>query len=134
VVFRRALTYGPGDELTAALAGGAAGGLDRVRAARHAPLYSGDLARAVTAADRERVTGDSSDLHLVVAITGPDVLDLSEVIRGLRGTRTAPVHPRGLPEYTADLLTRDLLPPPGAIGAHGTPFAEGTRRLAPTGE
>jgi uncharacterized protein YbjT (DUF2867 family) len=129
VVFRRALTYGPGDDLTAALAAGAAGGLGaRGGAAKHAPLFAGDLAGAVLAADRDRVAGGPSDLHLIVPIAGPDVLDLVAVVRALRGSPQVPARP-GLPEYTADLLSRDLLPPPGAIGAQGTPFAEGVRRL-----
>lgn len=125
VVFRRALTYGPDDDLTAALAGSAAGG--RAGAARHAPLYAADLAGAIAAADRERVTGGPTDLHLLVPIAGPDVVELVEVIRGLRGARAGAG--RTLPAHAADLFARDLLPPPGAIGGQGTRFAEGTRRL-----
>jgi len=131
VVFRRALTYGPGDDLTAALASGAAGGLGRDGHAKHAPLFAADLAGAVLAADRYRVPAGPEDLHLVVPIAGPDILDLSTVVRSLRATPTVPARP-GLPAHTADLLTRDLLPPPGAIGPQGTPFAEGVRRLSTT--
>ncbi|MGH8909610.1 MAG: SDR family oxidoreductase [Egibacteraceae bacterium] len=126
VVFRRALTYGPDDDLTAALAGVATAG--RAMSARHAPLYAADLAAAVVAADLERVTGGVTDLHLLVPIAGPDVVELAEVVRGLRGT-PAEAAARALPAHAADLFARDLLPPLGAIGAQGTPFAEGIRRL-----
>jgi uncharacterized protein YbjT (DUF2867 family) len=131
VVFRRALTYGSYDDLTTALAGAAVGSLRSVGAARHAPLYAMDLAAAVAAADRERVTGGPTDLHLLIPIAGPDVVELVEVVRGLRGARPATRDGRipALPEHTADLLARTLLPPAGALGGQGTPFAEGTRLL-----
>lgn len=129
VAFRRALTYGPDDDFTAALARGAAGGLGRAGGGRHAPLFASDLANAVAAADLDRVAGHRDDLHLVVPIGGPDVLALVEVVRGLRGSPTAPTTDWPLPRHVADLLTRDLLPPPGAIGAQGTPFAAGVARL-----
>ncbi|MGH8896214.1 MAG: SDR family oxidoreductase [Egibacteraceae bacterium] len=125
VVFRRALTYGPDDDLTAALAGGLGG----ARSGRHAPLFADDLAAGVVAADHERVGAAPSDLHLVVLIGGPDVLDLAQVVRGLSGAATAQTTAARLPGHLADLYTRDLLPPPGAIGAHGTPFAAGLARL-----
>ena len=126
VVFRRALTYGPDDELTGALA---ASHPDRSSAARHAPLFAGDLAGAVIAADRDRVGAGRADLHLVVPIAGPDVLDLAAVVHGLRGTAAGQTVVT-LPTHTAGLLARDLLPPPGAIGAQGTRFREGLSRLA----
>jgi uncharacterized protein YbjT (DUF2867 family) len=132
VVFRRALTYGPYDDLTAALAGAAGGDLGRGGTARHAPLYAMDLAAAVAAADRERVTGGPTDLHLLIPIAGPDVVELDEVVRRLRCARSMTRDGRTLtlPEHTADLLARTLLPPAGALGGQGTPFAEGTRLLA----
>lgn len=125
IVFRRALTYGAEDGLTAALAGGLAG----VRLGRHAPLYADDLATAVVAADGERVKAVESDLQLVVPISGPDVLDLGEVVQALSGTSAARAGGTRLPKHAADLYGRDLLPPPGAIGAHGTSFAAGLARL-----
>jgi len=129
VVFRRALTYGPDDAWTAALVGGAAGGLGRRGGGRHAPLFADDLAGAVAASDRERTAGGGADLHLAVAIAGPDRLGLVELVRALRGEPTAGRADGPLPAHAADLLTRELLPPAGAIGESGTPFAEGLRRL-----
>jgi uncharacterized protein YbjT (DUF2867 family) len=135
VVFRRALTYGPQDDLTTTLAAGAARGLAKVGLGRHAPLFADDLAAAVVAADRERVEGTTSHLNLVIPIGGPDILDLAEVVRSLRSA-TAPsrahVTNARFPDPLADLYSRDLLPPPSAIGAHGTPFAVGRTRLSVT--
>ncbi len=126
IVFRRALTYGASDDLTAALAGKLCG----VRSGRHAPLYAEDLAATVVAADRERVRSATSDLHLVVSISGPDVLDLAEIVRALSGAPTAGATAPRLPDHAVDLYGRDLLPPPGAIGTRGTPFATGLASLA----
>jgi uncharacterized protein YbjT (DUF2867 family) len=125
VVFRRALTYGPDDDLTAALAGG----LNAARLGRHAPLFADDLAAGVVAADADRVGTGTSDLHLVVSIGGPDVLSLAQVVRALGDVPTASGMRQRLPDHVVDLYARDLLPPPGAIGAHGTRFAAGLARL-----
>ncbi len=127
VVFRPSLTYGPQDDLTAALAGSTANGGEP---SRHAPLYASDLAEAVAAVDRERVIAGPADLHVIVPIAGPDVLRLAEVIQGLRDSAPVTRPGRSLPKHVTDLLARDLLPPAGAIGAHGTSFSEGTRLLA----
>nr|MBA2575528.1 hypothetical protein [Euzebyaceae bacterium] len=81
------------------------------------------------ASDRERTAGGGADLHLAVAIAGPDRLGLVELVRALRGEPTAGRADGPLPAHAADLLTRELLPPAGAIGESGTPFAEGLRRL-----
>lgn len=125
IVFRRALTYGVEDDLTVALAEGVGG----AGSGRHAPLFADDLATAVVAADGERVKAVGSDLHLVVPIGGPDVVGLGEVARGLGEALAGGGHVGRLPEHAADLYGRDLLPPPGAIGAHGTSFAAGLARL-----
>lgn len=126
IVFRRALTYGAEDDLTTALAGGLGG----AGAGRHAPLFADDLAAAVVAADRERVGAATSDLHLVVPIGGPDILDLADVVRSLSGISAARGPGQRLPGHVADLYARDLVPPPGAIGTRGTPFATGLARLS----
>jgi uncharacterized protein YbjT (DUF2867 family) len=126
IIFRRALTYGAEDDFTTALAGGLGG----VRLGRHVPLFADDLAAAVVVADRERVRAAGSDLQLIVPIGGPDVVDLGEVVQALSGTSAARGLGIRLPEHAADLYQRDLLPPPGAIGAHGTSFAAGVARLS----
>ncbi|MGH8930990.1 MAG: SDR family oxidoreductase [Egibacteraceae bacterium] len=128
VVFRPSLTYGPDDDLTAALAGSTAN--DGSRPGRHAPLYAGDLAEAVAAVDRERVMAGPADLHVIVPIAGPDLLRLADVIQGLRDNAPVVCRSQPLPGHVTDLLARDLLPPAGAIGAYGTSFSEGTRLLA----
>lgn len=130
IVFRRALTYGAGDDLTTALAEGLGG----VAPGRHAPLFADDLAAAVVAADHDRVKAAGSDLHLVVPIGGPDVLDLGEVVHALSGALVAGATAPRLPGHTADLYRRDLLPPPSAIGAHGTSFAAGLAHLGSGGQ
>jgi uncharacterized protein YbjT (DUF2867 family) len=129
IVFRRSLTYGPHDDLTTSLTAMAVDGASPAPGARHAPLYADDLAQAIAAADQERILTGPVDLHLVIPIAGPDVLDLAEVVSSLRsGAGTSGGH-RSLPEHAIELLSRDLLPPAGALGAQGTPFVEGARRV-----
>lgn len=127
VVIRRALTYGPGDELTAALASGVAGVNG---SARHAPLYVDDLAGAVVAADAER--GHPGAIHLVVDLAGPEVLTMAEFRAALgapRGVRAALHRGGDLPTDVVDVLSRDQLPGPGTLGRTGTPVAAGVGRL-----
>lgn len=132
VVVRRALTYGRGDPLTEALA---AGPPARALQARHAPLFAEDLAGAVVAADRERHR--PGDHHVVVELAGPDVVTVGQLARLLRpptgglwgvlgraGSRAGV-----LPPATVDLLARDALPGPDALGRRGTPLTEGIRRM-----
>lgn len=126
VVIRRALTYGPGDALTARLADGLPG-VDVT--ARHAPLYLDDLAGAIVAADAERGRPGASQVR--VTLSGPDVVtvrDLATALgaaRGLQASRT----PSVLPAHVVDVLSHDRLPGPGALGRSGTPLAEGVARL-----
>jgi nucleoside-diphosphate-sugar epimerase len=118
VVIRRALTYGPGDPLTAALASGALAWHPEAAAARHRPLFVGDLAAAVAAADRER--RGVSDSHVVLGLVGPDPIGLGEFAR-LLGAPAGASGPR-LPSHVADLLARELSD--DATRA-STPLAEG---------
>lgn len=113
VVIRRTLTYGPDDALTAALIDGAVGADPD---ATHAPLWMGDLAAALVAADsRDRAIGALP--HLLVPLAGPDLTSLGELIAVLGGQVTgglggAPARrrPDGLPDHVLDLLSRDLVP------------------------
>jgi len=66
VVFRRALTYGPGDELTLRLAGPAGDALRQD--ARHAPLLAADLATAMRRADDLDRAATRTDLSLVLEL------------------------------------------------------------------
>jgi len=126
VVIRRSLTYGPGDAITARLAGGAAG----FRAeARHAPLAAVDLAAAMVRADAMARGDVRADLALVVELTGPQVVTVGELgvlLRraGVAGTRTP------LPATTAALYALDLGPGPAALGREGTPPPAGARAAA----
>jgi uncharacterized protein YbjT (DUF2867 family) len=104
VVIRRALTYGPGDPLTAALAGGALARHADVAGTRHLPLYVQDLAAAVVAADRERQ--DARERHVILELAGPDAVTLADFARllGARRGRRGP----GLPAHVLDLLARGI--------------------------
>lgn len=129
VVLRRSLTYGAGDPLIAALAAGAApdGMADQW------PLWAGDLASAVVVADRGRVEA-ASDLHVVVAVVGPQRVPAAELVAGLAAASEAHtgrgVGRPAVPAHAVVLLRRELPPPDGALGASGVPFEEGVRRLA----
>jgi uncharacterized protein YbjT (DUF2867 family) len=123
VVFRTALSYGPDDALTRALA---APPPAQVRDVRHAPLFLDDLATAVAAADRER--HDAADLHVVVSLVGPEVVSLGELSTRLAGV-VAPA-PAALPPYALEVLTRDGTGPPDALGRSGTSLAAALPRLA----
>ncbi|HUH07822.1 MAG TPA: NAD(P)H-binding protein [Egibacteraceae bacterium] len=125
VVYRCALTYGPEDELTAALAHGAPAGLDG--AARHAPLYVEDLAGAVVAADRMSRGGEAADLHLVLGLAGPQDVSLDEFCRLLPATGTGRNSP--LPVHVADVLNRDQPRSDDMLGMHGVGPVEGIARM-----
>jgi len=141
IVFRAALTYGPDDLLTAALAAGAAAGAlrhgppgpqaDRP-GGRHAPLWAGDLAAALAQADRDRAAA-GAELHLVVPIAGPDSLEVAELVRALRGSPLAGRAGPPLPSHAAEYLTRDVIPPSDAIGRGGTALAQALEGLSSLG-
>ncbi|HVL97889.1 MAG TPA: NAD(P)H-binding protein [Egibacteraceae bacterium] len=129
VVVRRAVTYGSQEPLTALLAAGIDGVDPR---ARHAPLYADDLAAALQAADAER--GRTEPGHVAVTLTGPDVVELSELVEGLRKAGAHRLVPhRPPPPHLAELLSRDALPGPSTLGRTGTPLAEGLARTRPVG-
>ena len=147
VVLRRALTYGPGDALTSLLVSGAPTEAMGARtSARHEPLYVDDLAGAIVSADAmDRDGGRSSpvgDLHMTVELVGPEVVELGHLVRVLGGpleanperTRRAralasALVPSATPGHLADLLSRDLLGGPDALGRSGTPLAVGAATL-----
>lgn len=122
VVLRRALTYGPRDALTAALAAA-----DLRGTARHAPLFVGDLAGAVLAADAER--GQSSAAHVVVELAGPEVVTVDELVAALAAAHAGGPSWPPLPAHVVDLLRRDQLPGPDALGRTGTPLQQGLSEL-----
>lgn len=153
IVVRRALTYGPGDELTRRLAA-AAGAAVRPEA-RHAPLALADLAAALAQADAldRRATGRGSasaevaggelrsgsaeaaggglagDLALVVELAGPQVRTLAEVAAALRAAGLGGGQPTPLPATTAALYARDLVGGPGAMGRAGMTLEQAAARL-----
>lgn len=126
VVVRRALTYGPGDALTALLAGGARG----VRPeARHAPLAARDLAAVLVRADAMERGRVRPELSVVVEVAGPAVVTVGELVTALR--RAGVDRDRGaLPATAAALYSRDLLPGSATLGREGTPLPDGVRAAA----
>ncbi|MPZ89555.1 MAG: NAD(P)H-binding protein [Nitriliruptorales bacterium] len=126
IVVRRALTYGPGDELTGRLAGGDAA----IRQdARHAPLLATDLATTFAHADQADRDQVRPDLALVLELAGPDVVPLDRFITGLRSAGVRGDRPEPLPPSTVALYARDLEPGPATLGRQGTPLAAGLASL-----
>jgi uncharacterized protein YbjT (DUF2867 family) len=111
VVFRRSLTCGESDELTARLAFGRA---DVRPDARHAPLAIADLAAAIVRADLLQRGSVRADLSLVLELAGPEILPLAAIAAALRRT-LPPSAAAPLPPTTVALYERDLLPGPGAL-------------------
>lgn len=131
VVIRRALTYGPHDRLTRVLATGAA---DPRPDARHAPLFVGDLAAALVAADADR--GPTGARHVVVELAGPEVVELSRLVTELAPSAESPVSWEvRVPAHLRRLLSRDQPPGRATLGRTGTPLDEGlARTLSPPPE
>jgi uncharacterized protein YbjT (DUF2867 family) len=113
VFLRRALTYGPDDALTEGLIDGASGAAPD---ATHAPLWIGDLAAAIVAADaRDRAVGALP--HLLVPLGGPELTSLGELIALLGGQITgglggtpAKARTSALPAHALELCSVDLVP------------------------
>lgn len=124
VVVRRALTYGPDDPLTAALAAGAVPA-DAVEST-HQPLYVDDLAMVITEADRVR--GGVADLGIVLTLTGPTEV----LLGGFADLLTAPDRDLRaiptLPPVVVDLLARDLVVNEAMVGPTSIP--EGLERVS----
>lgn len=147
VVLRRALTYGPGDALTRLLISGAPTERLGARAsARHEPLFVDDLVGGIVSADAmersaDRGRGAASDLHVVVELVGPEVVELGHLVAVLGGPLGAdPRHrrrasagshfePSDVPAHMVDLLSRDLVGARAALGRGGTPLAVGAAAL-----
>ena len=112
IVVRRALTYGPGDVLTDALAMGAVP--ESAKESTHQPLYVDDLALVIAEADRVR--GSVSDLAIVITLTGPTEVLLSSFADLLaapgRGRSASPA----LPAPVVGLLSRDLVVDAAMVG------------------
>ena len=124
VVIRRALTYGPGDPLTAALAAGAVPA--QAFESTHQPLYVSDLALVI--AESDRVRGGVSDLAITVTLTGPTEI----LLGGFADLLTAPgrvlASAPTLTPVVAQLLTRDLVVDDALTGP--TDINEGLDRLS----
>jgi len=126
VVIRRALTYGLDDALTHALAEGAPGADPD---ALHAPLWAGDLAAAIVAADARDAPGVP---HLALTLGGPRHASLGELTALLGGQIAAGPGSRlpdgsSLPAHAVDLLSRDLLPDRDAPCAGTSPETGGAQ-------
>ncbi|MBW3603001.1 MAG: NAD(P)H-binding protein [Actinobacteria bacterium] len=140
VVIRCALRFGAGDPLTRLLASGGALTGPGVAAARHAPLFAEDLARAVAAIDRAR--SETGGGQRVLRLQGPRALRLDRFAAllgapgGLRGAgarlRARTGRP-ALPAGAAEVLARDTVADAGctlrAWGLSPTPLEEAARRV-----
>lgn len=124
VVVRRALTYGPDDALTVALAAGAVP--PEAVESTHQPLYVDDLGMVIAEADRVR--GGVGDLGIVLTLTGPTEV----LLGGFADLLTAPDRDRSaapaLPSVVADLLARDLVVDAAMVGPTSIP--EGLERVS----
>ncbi|CAN5230026.1 hypothetical protein BH20ACT9_BH20ACT9_22450 [soil metagenome] len=140
VVVRCALRFGAGDPLTRLLASGEAVTRPDVAAARHAPLFADDLARAVAAVDSAR--SEAGDGQRVVRLQGPRTLSLGRFavllgapggLRGAGARLRARTGRAGLPAHTVDVLARDTVAGEGctlrAWGLSPTPLEEAARRV-----
>lgn len=124
VVVRRALTYGPGDAFTVALASADIG---EASDAMHAPLWLGDLADALVAADDQR--GDGGDVAQVrVQLAGPESMTVAALAEALRG-RIGAIRGISLSDHTLAYLAQDRVAGPDALGASGTPLSDALDRL-----
>lgn len=124
VVLRRALTYGPGDALTTALASaelGAAG------PALHAPLWLGDLADALVAADEQRGEGDDV-AQITVELAGPETMPLAQLAALLRDAAGS-LSGLSLPAHALGYLAQDRQPGEGALGGSGLRVADAADHL-----
>lgn len=121
VTLRCAVRYAPDDPLTRRLADAEETGLDL--SAVHAPLYVGDLAEAVRAADRQRDARE--EIALDVELVGPEEVSLGDYLAAVRDALpTAPTR-RPLPPAVADWLSRSAPGGPDALGRAGTTMLEG---------
>jgi uncharacterized protein YbjT (DUF2867 family) len=124
VVVRRALTYGPDDALTAALAAGSIPA--EAVESTHQPLYVDDLAMVIAEADRVR--GSVGDLGIALTLTGPTEV----LLGGFADLLTAPDRHRTaapvLPPAVTGLLARDLVVDDAVVGPTSIP--EGLERLS----
>lgn len=124
IVIRRALTYGPTDPLTTALAAGSTPAA--AAESTHSPLYVDDLAMVITEADRVR--GGVRDLALSMSLSGP----MEILLGGFADLLSAPdrnvAAAPALPDEVVDLLARDLVVNDGLIGP--TDIPDGLERLS----
>jgi uncharacterized protein YbjT (DUF2867 family) len=122
IVVRRALTYGPGDPLTEALANGAVP--PAAKDSTHQPLYVDDLALVIAEADRVR--GSVGDLAIMLTLVGPTEV----LLGGFADLLTAPERstPAPLSTIVVELLTRDLVVDGVMVGP--TMIPDGLERLS----
>ena len=124
VVIRRALTYGPGDVLTRALATGSLP--PQAVESTHQPLYVDDLAMVIAEADRVR--GGVGDLGIALTLTGPTEVLLGGFADLLTAPDRAGFPVQQLPAPVVDLLSRDLVVDDALVGP--TLIPEGLERLS----
>ena len=128
VTLATAVRHGPGDRLTRLLAAGWVQTADVDLETPHAPIHVDDVARAVVAADRQR--GAVADLHMRLALVGPETMLLRDVLARLRapGAPAASPPAGSAPPWIADWLSHPAVQPP--VGPSPMSVAHGVTRLA----
>ncbi|HUG83251.1 MAG TPA: NAD(P)H-binding protein [Euzebya sp.] len=114
VVLRCAVVHGAGDVLTTSLASGVLGPQPD---GAHWPVAAVDVATTAVLADAEREL--DTDLHVVVALAGPQRLctaDLAQALQRVVGAGAG----EALPAHARDLLLATIERPAGALGGQGT--------------
>lgn len=125
VTLATGVRYGSSDALTRRLAGGWLDGQAVARGTAHAPTAIADVAHAIAVADRQR--GSTGEVHVRMALVGPEQMTLDEFLR-----RLATVVPDGSgppPPWLADWLSRPAVAPAPTSAGPPAVLARGTVRL-----
>ena len=137
VMLSTAVRHSDDDPFTIRLAAGWLSGTPVDQATPHAPISNDDVARAIAAADRQR--GDGGELHLRLALVGPEVVPLRDVLRRLGGRARrlgAPAHEAASPEmwqpppaWLVDWLSRPAHAVPENVDGPAIQVAQGAAHL-----
>lgn len=129
VTLATALRHGDADAFTSLLRSGWLSGAPVDATAVHAPIHNADVARAVAVADRQR--GARREVHIELALVGPERTTLSDFLARLGAPALDAPRPAGLAapdDWVVDWLSRPAVQaPPGGPGtlAHGVEPLDG---------
>jgi uncharacterized protein YbjT (DUF2867 family) len=130
-ILRCAHVLGPGGRLVELLAGPAPVAVPSDGRQRVAPVWVGDVAAAIAAAD------DAVELSATWSLAGPDEVAFDDLVDAVHGAPVAKRHldggaaPAGLTPTQLEVLAADSLPDPGLPtppGLVATPLAEAVAR------